>query len=194
MEMTLTGLPAIPVEYIIGVAQTKATAAQRRPYVSLIEDWGKEQNMELEASDALKRLGKKPVKEVKDVLKYFNPRYREPEQVKQLIKIIREIDETISAKTEMWTWAHVMRVMVDEGILLKVKFNRFDEIVCALVPGKMRDNVRKNGDYNYLMGQEMPWSQWGSNFDYDLRNEKTICEMIASKFGPLLGYNIEMEY
>ena len=42
MEIKLTGLPPIPVEYIIGVAQTKDTDAKRRPYVSLIEDWGKE--------------------------------------------------------------------------------------------------------------------------------------------------------
>ena len=87
-----------------------------------------------------------------------------------------------------------MRVMVDEGIIFKVSVNRFDAIICSMIPGKGRDTVRKNGNYSYLMGQEMPWSQWGSNFDYDLRNEKTICEMIASKFGPLLGYNIEMEY
>ena len=45
MEMTLTGLPPIPVESILGVAQTKATDVQRRPYVSLIEGWGEEQNM-----------------------------------------------------------------------------------------------------------------------------------------------------
>ena len=194
MEMTLTGLPAIPVEYIIGVAQTKATAAQRRPYVSLIEDWGKEQNMVQEASDLLKRLRKNPEIDINKMPKEITPEYRDPQMARQLIAIIREIDEIISTNREMWTWAHVMRVMVDEGIIFKVSVNRFDAIICSMIPGKGRDTVRKNGNYSYLMGQEMPWSQWGSNFDYDLRNEKTICEMIASKFGPLLGYNIEMEY
>ena len=192
--MTLTGLPAIPVEYIIGVAQTKATAAQRRPYVSLIEDWGKEQNMVQEASDLLKRLRKNPEIDINKMPKEITPEYRDPQMARQLIAIIREIDEIISTNREMWTWAHVMRVMVDEGIIFKVSVNRFDAIICSMIPGKGRDTVRKNGNYSYLMGQEMPWSQWGSNFDYDLRNEKTICEMIASKFGPLLGYNIEMEY
>ena len=41
---TLTGIEPIPVEYILGVAQTKATDAQRRPYVQLIERWGEEKD------------------------------------------------------------------------------------------------------------------------------------------------------
>ena len=44
METTLTSIEPIPVEYILGFAQTKATAAQRRPYIELVERWGDEMN------------------------------------------------------------------------------------------------------------------------------------------------------
>lgn len=194
MEKTLTGLPPIPVEYILGVAQTKATDVQRRPYVSLIEGWGEEQNMAQEASDLLKRLRKNPEMDVKKMPKEFSPKYRDPKMAQQLIEIIREIDEIISTRAEIWTWAHVMRVMMDEGILIKLSVNRFDTIICSMIPGKGHDTVRKNGDYTYLMGQEMPWSQWHSNFDSNLSSEKTICNMIALKFAPLLERTIKMEY
>ena len=40
MEKTLTGIEPIPVEYILSIAQSKATPAQRRPYIDLIERWG----------------------------------------------------------------------------------------------------------------------------------------------------------
>ena len=42
METTLTSIEPIPVEYILGIAQTKATAAQRRPYIELVERWGED--------------------------------------------------------------------------------------------------------------------------------------------------------
>ena len=120
MDMTITGLPPIPVEYIIGVAQTKDTDAKRRPYVSLIEDWGKERDMEQEASDVLKQLRDNQEIDVKKMPKEFSPKYREKEVAKQLIAIINDINDIISSKSELWTWAHVMRVMLDEGILIKV--------------------------------------------------------------------------
>ena len=56
METTLTGIEPIPVEYVLGIAQTKATAAQRRPYIELIERWGDETGHADEASQLLKRL------------------------------------------------------------------------------------------------------------------------------------------
>ena len=36
MTTTLTGIEPIPVEFILGIAQSKATQAQRRPYIELI--------------------------------------------------------------------------------------------------------------------------------------------------------------
>ena len=194
MEKTLTGLPPIPVEYILGVAQTKATDVQRRPYVSLIEGWGEEQNMAQEASDLLKRLRKNPEMDVKKMPKEFSPKYRDPKRAHQLIEIIREIDEIISTRAEIWTWAHVMRVMMDEGILIKLKVNRFDTIICSMIPGKGHDTVRKSGKYSYLMDQKMPWSMWSSTIEANLGGEKTICNMIAQKFSPILERTIRMEY
>ena len=194
MDMTITGLPPIPVEYIVGVAQTKDTDAKRRPYVSLIEDWGKERDMEQEASDVLKQLRKNPEMDVKKMPKEFSPKYRDPKMAQQLIEIIREIDEIISTRAEIWTWAHVMRVMMDEGILIKLKVNRFDAIICSMIPGKGRDTVRKSGKYSYLMDQEMPWSMWSSTIEANLGSEKTICNMIALKFAPILERTIRMEY
>ena len=82
----------------------------------------------------------------------FMPRYRQPEVARQLIEIVRRIDEIIGSHRENWTWAHVMRVMCDEGILYKPTINRFDQIICSMVPNKGRDIVRKNGDYVYIMG------------------------------------------
>jgi hypothetical protein len=194
MEMTITGLPPIPVEYIVGVAQTKDTDAKRRPYVSLIEDWGKERDMEQEASDVLKQLRDNPEINVKKMPKEFSPKYREKKVAKQLIAIINDINDIIKSKSELWTWAHVLRVMLDEGILIKVSNNRFDAIICSMIPGKGRDTVRKSGDYNYLMDQEMPWSMWSSLTDSNLGSEKTICNMIALKFAPILERTIRMEY
>ena len=194
MDMTITGLPPIPVEYIIGVAQTKDTDAKRRPYVSLIEDWGEEKNMVQEASDLLKQLRDNPEINVKKMPAEFSPKYREPEVAKQLIAIINDINDIISTKSELWTWAHVMRVMIDEGILIKLRVNRFDAIICSMIPGKGRDTVRKSGKYSYLMDQEMPWSMWSSTIEANLGGEKTICNMIALKFAPILERTIRMEY
>ena len=194
MDMTITGLPPIPVEYIIGVAQTKDTDAKRRPYVSLIEDWGEEKNMVQEASDLLKQLRDNQEINVKKMPAEFSPKYREPEVAKQLIAIINDINDIISTKSELWTWAHVMRVMIDEGILIKLKNNRFDAIICSMIPGKGRDTVRKSGKYSYLMAQKMPWSMWSSTIEANLGGEKTICNMIALKFAPILERTIRMEY
>ena len=194
MDMTITGLPPIPVEYIVGVAQTKDTDAKRRPYVSLIEDWGKEKNMVQEASDLLKQLRDNPEINVKKMPAEFSPKYRKPEVAKQLIAIINDINDIISTKSELWTWAHVMRVMIDEGILIKLKVNRFDAIICSMIPGKGRDTVRKSGKYSYLMAQKMPWSMWSSTIEANLGGEKTICNMIALKFAPILERTIRMEY
>ncbi len=56
METTLTGLAAIPIEYVVGIAQSKATPAQRRPYIELLERWGEEQGCMDEVHQVLKRL------------------------------------------------------------------------------------------------------------------------------------------
>ena len=195
MEETKTGLPPIPVDYVIDVAQTKATDAKRRPYVDLIERWGEEQNMADEASQLLKQLRENQVVDVKKMPSEFTPKFRKEDVAKQLIEIIRKIDDIISSRSEMWTWAHVMRVMIDEGILLDIKKNRFDTIICSIVPNRGIGTVRKSGDYELLMDQDTPWSLWPqSHIDPIMGSHRTICNMIALEFAPLLERNIREMY
>ena len=195
MEETKTGLPPIPVDYVIDVAQTKATDAKRRPYVDLIERWGEEQNMADEASQLLKQLREKQVIDVKKMPSDFTPRYRKLDVAKQLIGIIRRINDIISTKQEKWTWAHVMRVMVDEGILFELKKNRFDSIICSMIPEKGIGTVRKNGDYDLLMDREDSWASWPkSHIDPVMGSHRTMCNMIALEFAPVLTNKIIAEY
>ena len=80
-----------------------------------------------------------------------------------LIQILRKIEDVIQSDAEMWTWAHVMRVMVDENILMAgVSPNRFDTIVCSLIPGKGKDTVRKNGDYSIMRDRSKTYRELSS--------------------------------
>ncbi len=195
MEETKTGLPPIPVDYVIDVAQTKGTDAKRRPYVDLIERWGEEQKMADEASILLKQLREKQEIDVKKMPSEFTPNFRKKDVAKQLVEIIRKIDNIISTKSEMWTWAHVMRVMVDEGILFEIKKNRFDSIICSIVPNRGIGTVRKHGDYELLLDQENPWSLWPkSHIDPVMGSHRTMCNMIAQEFAPVLTNKIIAEY
>ena len=195
METTLTCMEPIPVEYILGIAQSKGTPAQRRPYIELIERWGDEMNRADEARQLLKRLRDGQVLDPMKMPREFMPRYRQPEVAEKLIEIVRKIDAIIASKQENWTWAHVMRVMTDEGILYKPTINRFDQLICAMVPDKGRDTVRKHGDYDYIMGQDEPWSAWTqqSYINPTLAAERSICNQIALEFAPILSRTIRAE-
>jgi hypothetical protein len=128
--------------------------------------------------------------------KEFLPYYRSETIAVKLIDIIRKIDERIAAKENNWDWAHVMRVMIDEGIILtNTTPNKFDQLICAMVPGKGRDNVRKNGDYSILDRNE-PWTQWTkqSHLNPQEAQDRTICNMIAIEFQPVLRRKIIMDY
>ena len=195
MKTSLTGIEPIPVEYILRVAQSKATPAQRRPYVELIERWGEEQNCIDEARQLLKRLRDGQEIDPRKMPREFMPRYRQPEVAERLIEIVRHIDAVIASKQENWTWAHVMRVMKDEGILYNPTINRFDQLICSMIPNKGRDTVRKHGDYEYIMGQEDPWSLWPaqSYLNPTLAAERSICNQIALEFAPILTRTIRAE-
>lgn len=195
MKTSLTGIEPIPVEYILRVAQSKATPAQRRPYVELIERWGEEQNCIEEARQLLKKLRNGQEIDPRKMPREFMPRYRQPEVAEKLIEIIRHIDAVIASKQENWTWAHVMRVMKDEGILYNPTINRFDQLICSMIPNKGRDTVRKHGDYEYIMGQEDPWSLWPvqSYLNPTLAAERSICNQIALEFAPILSRTIRAE-
>ena len=195
MKTTLTGIEPIPVEYILRIAQSKATAAQRRPYIELIERWGEEMNSPDEAQQLLKCLREGQVLDPSKMPRDFMPRFRQQEVAEKLIEIVRKIDAVIASKQENWTWAHVMRVMCDEGILYKPTINRFDQLICAMIPDKGRDTVRKHGDYEYLLEQEDPWSLWPkeSYLNPDLAAERSICNQIALEFAPILTRTIRLE-
>jgi len=195
METTLTGIEPIPVEYILSIAQSKATPAQRRPYIDLIERWGDKTGRAEEALQMLRQLREGQVLDPQKMPREFMPRYRQSEVAQRLIEIVREIDAIIASKQENWTWAHVMRVMVDEGILYKPTINRFDELIASMIPNKGRDIVRKHGDYKYIMGQEDPWPSWPSlsYLNPTLAAERSICNQIALLFAPVLTRSIRAE-
>ena len=196
MKTTLTGIEPIPVEYILRIAQSKATAAQRRPYIELIERWGEETGCPDDAQRMLKCLREGQVLDPSKMPREFMPRYRQPEVAEKLIEIIRHIDAVIASKQENWTWAHVMRVMCDEGILYKPTINRFDQLVCAMIPNKGRNTVRKHGDYAFIMEeQEDPWTLWpkDSYLNPTLAAERSICNQIALEFAPILTRTIRLE-
>lgn len=193
---TLTGIEPIPVEYILGIAQQKATEAQRRPYIELIERWGDEKNCADEARQLLMRLREGQEIDTQRMPREFMPRYRQPETARQLIDIVRKIDAVISSRQENWTWAHVMRVMKDEGILYNPTVNCFDRIICSMIPGKGRDTVRKNGDYAFLLSQKDSWSLWPklSHLNPQLAAARSICNQIALEFEPVLNRRIVIEF
>ena len=193
--MTISKMKPIPVEYVLAVAQTKGTDAKRRPYIELIERWGEEQGQDEEARQLLRRLREGQELDPQKMPREFMPRFRQPEIAEKLIGIVRKIDDIISSKQENWTWAHVMRVMVDEGILYKPTVNRFDAIICSMIPGKGRDTVRKHGDYEYVMGQEEPWPAWTSQsyINPTLAAERSVCNQIALEFAPVLTRTIRAE-
>jgi hypothetical protein len=195
MKTTLTGIEPIPVEYILRIAQSKATAAQRRPYIELIERWGEETGCADEAHQMLMQLREGQVLDPCKMPREFMPRFRQQEVAEKLIEIVRQIDAVIASKQENWTWAHVMRVMCDEGILYKPTINRFDQLICAMIPNKGRDTVRKHGDYEYIMNQEDPWSLWPkeSFLNPTLAAERSICNQIALQFAPVLTRTIRAE-
>ena len=196
METTLTGIEPIPVEYILNIAQTKATPAQRRPYIDLIERWGDKTGRTEEARQLLKRLREGQVIDPQKMPCEFMPRYRQPEVAVKLIEIVRQINAIIASKQENWTWAHVMRVMVDEGILYKPTINRFDQLICSMIPYKGRDTVRKHGYYASLMKQKEPWPSWTqqSYINPTLAAERSICNQIALQFAPILTRTIRAEF
>ena len=196
MKTTLTGIEPIPVEYVLRIAQSKATPAQRRPYIELIERWGEETGCPDEAQQLLKCLREGQVLDPCKMPREFMPRYRQPEVAEKLIEIVRKIDDVIASKQENWTWAHVMRVMCDEGILYKPTINRFDQLICAMIPNKGRDTVRKHGDYAFIMEeQEDPWTLWpkDSYLNPTLAAERSICNQIALEFAPILTRTIRLE-
>jgi hypothetical protein len=196
MEKTLTQLQPIPVEFVVGHAQTKNTDGQRKPYIELIRQWAEHEGMEDEGLVAVRRLMNSTQIDPEHMPREFYQQYRNGDKATQLIRIINDINNVILSGEEMWTWAHVMRVMIDENILMaNVSVNRFDALICSMIPGKGRDTVRKHGDYVFLLNQKDPWALWPSQayLNPSLAAERSICNQIALQFAPVLQRKIVVE-
>ena len=191
MKTTLTQLTPIPAEYIVGHALTKKTEIQRRPYVELIRKWSEHEGQEDAGLTAIRRISGQQLADPDHMPKHLYAGYREPERAKQLIKIVQTINEKMQNGDVRWTWAHVMRVMIDEKILLAdISYNSFDEVICSMIPGKGRDTVRKNGRYEVIMKDRgTSYHQLVSNAHIDpvAASTREICCQIAQLFAPIIG-------
>ena len=186
----------IPLSYIVEYAKAQPTQAKRQAFVNLIHFWKDNGGDLAEAIKAILEIQGGQVISANSMPREFMPYYRSETIAAKLIDIIRKIDEKIASKEDNWDWAHVMRVMIDEGIILtNTTPNKFDQLICAMVPGKGRDNVRKNGDYSILDHKE-PWTQWTkqSHLNPQEAQDRTICNMIAVEFQPVLRRKIIMDY
>ena len=186
----------IPLGYIVEYAKAQPTQAKRQAFVNLIHFWTDNGGDLEEAIKAILEIQGGQVISAGNMPREFMPYYRSETIATKLIDIVRKIDERIASKEDNWDWAHVMRVMIDEGIILtNTTPNKFDQLICAMVPGKGRDNVRKSGDYKILERKE-PWTQWikQSHLDPQEAQDRMICNMIAKEFEPVLRRKIIMDY
>jgi hypothetical protein len=186
----------IPLGYIVEYAKAQPTQAKRQAFVNLIHFWAQNGGDTEAAIKAILEIQGGQVISAASMPREFMPYYRSATIAAKLIDIIRKIDEKIAAKEDNWDWAHVMRVMIDEGIIMmNTTPNKFDQLICAMVPGKGRDNVRKNGDYSILEREE-PWTQWvkQSYLNPKEAQHRTICNMIAKEFEPVLKRTIVVDY
>jgi len=197
MKTMYNELPHIPVAYVAGVARTKKTDGQRKPYVDLIKQWAEHESMEEAGLAAVNAITGTQQTDADHMPKELYQTFRKGEKAQQLIQIIRHIDDVIQSREEMWTWAHVMRVMVDENILFsQVKPNRFDTIICSMIPGKGRDTVRKNGNYAIMSHPDRSYHTWTSVSELSPTeaSNKEICQQIAQCFAPILSRPIRELY
>ena len=180
---------AIPINNIVDYAKAQSTQARRQPFVNLINYWSEHDGDEEAARKAISQI------QASNLPKEFMPKFRSEAIAAQLIEIVRKLDVVITTHQENWDWAHVMKVMIDEGIIMRISPNKFDSIICSMIPGKGRDNVRKNGDYMILDCHE-PWSSWTKNsyLNPHQAQERTICMMIALEFQPVLERKIQIDY
>ena len=196
MKTMINELPHIPVEYVAGVARTKKTDGQRKPYVDLIKQWAEHESMEEAGIQVVSAITGTQQADADHMPKELYQTFRKGEKAHQLIQIIRHIDDVIQSRDEMWTWAHVMRVMMDENILMPVTPNRFDTIIWSMIPGKGRDTVRKNGNYEITFKADNSYRTWTSagNVCATEASNKEICQQIAQCFAPILSRPIRERY
>lgn len=185
----------VPLNNIVDYARLQSTQPRRQLFVKLLAYWIDKGGDEDAAREAIIAIQKGQVLTERSMPREFMPRYRSEILASKLIEIISKIDQKISSREEKWDWAHVMKVMIDEGIIMKTTPNKFDQLICGMLPGKGRDNVRKNGDYS-IINKDMPWTQWTnlSHLNPSEAQDRTICNMIAMEFQPILQRKIVKDY
>ena len=187
---------SIPLTDFINYAKSLPTLAKRQAIVKFLQYWAETSGNEEMARVAINEITSGQAIDPNCMPREFMPQFRSATTAMQLIDIIKAIDTKISTHQENWDWAHVMRVMIDEGIIIvNITPNKFDQLICQMIPGKGRDNVRKNGDYTIIM-REQPWTQWTrqSHLNPQEAQDRIICNMIAMEFQPVLRRKIIAEY
>lgn len=190
MDSKETRLTPIPVDFIIEQGLKEHTEAKRRPYRTLITTWAEHEGMSEQGETIVSQLdtGKeiKRLKDLQDLPSTIAPKYRKGEKAEQLVMIIREVNTRVE-NDENWNWALVMKVMLDEGLLMTNIPNKFDRLMLSMIPGKGVDTVRKSGDYS-VIEERRSWHRWISNPNDDWKEaaNRTVCEEIYAYFRPLL--------
>ena len=125
------------------------------------------------------------LKDLQDLPTTISPKFRKGKKAERLVMIIREINAKVE-NDENWTWALVMKVMLDEGLLMTNIANKFDRLIISMIPDKGIDTVRKSGDYN-VKEDSRSWHEWISNPHDDWKEaaNRSVCEEIYAYFSPL---------
>ncbi len=190
MDSKETRLAPIPVDFVIEQGLNKHTEAKRRPYRTLITAWAEHEGMseQGEAIASQLNLGKEieRLKDLQDLPDSVHPKFRKGEKAEKLVMIIREINAKVINDSN-WTWALVMKVMLDEGLIITNIRNRFDKLICMMVEDKGGGNVRNNGDFSVFQDSRS-WHDWISNPHDDWKEaaDRAVCQEIYEYFLPIL--------
>ncbi len=190
MDSKETRLTPIPVDFVIEQGLNKHTEAKRRPYRTLITAWAEHEGMseQGEAIASQLNLGKEieRLKDLQDLPDSVHPKFRKGEKAEKLVMIIREINAKVINDSN-WTWALVMKVMLDEGLIITNIRNRFDKLICMMVEDKGGGNVRNNGDFSVFQDSRS-WHDWISNPHDDWKEaaDRAVCQEIYEYFLPIL--------
>ena len=186
-----TQLTPIPVDFVIEQGLKEHTEAKRRPYRTLITTWanheGKSEQGETIASQLNTGKEIERLTDLQNLPATIAPKYRKGQKAEQLVMIIREINTRVE-NDENWNWAMVMKVMLDEGLLMTNIPNKFDRLILSMIPDKGIDTVRKSGDYS-ILEEHRSWHRWISNprDDWKEAANRSVCEEIYEYFKPLIN-------
>ncbi len=176
-------LNPIPVAFVVDQAQQKAAGARRAPYVELIQKWADHEQQSETGQWYVQSLTGEQSAVPGSMPKGVCQRYRQGEKAEQLISLVRKIDETVVAGLAGWTWAHVMRVMIDDHIIDEdLSVREFERLIRALVPGKKDGSVRRKDQRKFsdLIGTGKPcWQEMPADTTRD------ICWRISQRLRPL---------